>query len=32
VLPSTSGAARRFWHVEPWCELVAWLKKENCIR
>ena len=32
VLPSTSGAARRFWHVEPWCELVVWLKKENCIR
>jgi double-stranded uracil-DNA glycosylase len=21
VLPSTSGAARRFWNIEPWCEL-----------
>jgi TDG/mug DNA glycosylase family protein len=23
VLPSTSGAARRFWDVEPWRELAA---------
>jgi len=23
VLPSTSGAARRFWDVEPWHELAA---------
>lgn len=23
VLPSTSGAARRFWKVEPWRELAA---------
>lgn len=22
VLPSTSGAARRFWDIEPWCELA----------
>jgi TDG/mug DNA glycosylase family protein len=22
VLPSTSGAARRFWDLEPWCELA----------
>ncbi len=23
VLPSTSGAARGFWHIEPWRELAA---------
>jgi G:T/U-mismatch repair DNA glycosylase len=23
VLPSTSGAARRFWKIEPWHELAA---------
>jgi TDG/mug DNA glycosylase family protein len=23
VLPSTSGAARRFWNIEPWHELAA---------
>jgi TDG/mug DNA glycosylase family protein len=23
VLPSTSGAARRFWSIEPWRELAA---------
>ncbi|MGC1165915.1 MAG: mismatch-specific DNA-glycosylase [Solirubrobacterales bacterium] len=23
VLPSTSGAARRFWRIEPWQELAA---------
>jgi double-stranded uracil-DNA glycosylase len=23
VLPSTSGAARRFWDIEPWRELAA---------
>jgi double-stranded uracil-DNA glycosylase len=23
VLPSTSGAARRFWKIEPWQELAA---------
>ena len=26
VLPSTSGAARRFWDEEPWMELAAWLR------
>ena len=27
VLPSTSGAARRFWDEGPWCALAAWLEK-----
>jgi len=25
VLPSTSGLARRFWDIGPWCELAAYL-------
>ena len=27
VLPSTSGAARRFWDEEPWWALAVWLQK-----
>ena len=27
VLPSTSGAARRFWCDEPWLALVKWLRR-----
>lgn len=26
VLPSPSGAASRYWNLEPWRELSAWLK------
>jgi TDG/mug DNA glycosylase family protein len=26
VLPSTSGAARRFWDEGPWRDLAAWLR------
>ena len=29
VLPSTSGAARRFWDEEPWMELAAWLRTQT---
>lgn len=25
VLPSTSGAARRWWKIEPWRDLARWL-------
>ena len=28
VLPSTSGAARRFWKIDPWEELAAALLEE----
>jgi TDG/mug DNA glycosylase family protein len=28
VLPSTSGAARRYWRELPWQELVAWLRSD----
>lgn len=27
VLPSTSGAARRYWNLGPWEELALWLKR-----
>lgn len=26
VLPSPSAAARRYWKIEPWQELVGWLR------
>lgn len=32
VLPSTSGAARRFWDEGPWRELAAWLRSRSLDR
>ena len=29
VLPSTSGAARRYWDEAPWLELAAFVRKEH---
>ena len=29
VLPSTSGAARGFFRIEPWCELAEWCKSRQ---
>jgi double-stranded uracil-DNA glycosylase len=30
VLPSTSGAARRFWDIEPWNELARLVGRASC--
>ncbi len=32
VLPSTSGAARRFWRIDPWHELAPRLSPDPPIR
>ena len=29
VLPSTSGAARRYWSIQPWQDLARLLRKEH---